>query len=82
MSVGIVGPIGPGPLGRNPLKLETAYDLLQPPKELNVTINDASQEMIIRWQRSCALEASRYPTYIVSIGCHASDLETAVQSPG
>uniref|UniRef100_A0A2M4B8R2 Sortilin-related receptor n=1 Tax=Anopheles marajoara TaxID=58244 RepID=A0A2M4B8R2_9DIPT len=67
VSVGIVGPIGPGPLGRNPLKLETAYDLLQPPKELNVTINDASQEMIIKWQRSCALEATRYPTYIITV---------------
>ncbi|XP_055591990.1 sortilin-related receptor-like [Uranotaenia lowii] len=67
ISVGIVGPIGPGPLGRNPLKLDTPYNNTLPPKELNVDINDTSHEMIIQWKHSCSLESSSYPTYIISV---------------
>lgn len=70
VSVGIVGPIGPGPLGRNPLKLDTPYNNTLPPKELTVDISGTSHnssEMIIQWKHSCALESSSYPKYIVSI---------------
>ncbi|XP_052861860.1 sortilin-related receptor-like [Anopheles cruzii] len=67
VSVGIVGPIGPGPLGRNPLKLETAYNRMLPPKDLNVHINETSQEMTIEWQHSCTLEATVYPAYIITV---------------
>uniref|UniRef100_A0A182QTE4 Sortilin-related receptor n=1 Tax=Anopheles farauti TaxID=69004 RepID=A0A182QTE4_9DIPT len=68
VSVGIVGPIGPGPLGRNPLKLETAYNHTLPPKDLTVDINETSQEMTIEWQHSCALDlGSTYPAYIISV---------------
>uniref|UniRef100_A0AAG5DRM1 Sortilin-related receptor n=1 Tax=Anopheles atroparvus TaxID=41427 RepID=A0AAG5DRM1_ANOAO len=67
VSVGIVGPVGPGPLGRNPLKIETAYNRTLPPKELTVEIIEASQEMIIEWQHSCALDLSVYPSYIIKV---------------
>lgn len=67
VSVGIVGPVGPGPLGRNPLKLETAYNRTLPPKELTVDIIEASQEMTIEWQHSCALDLGVYPAYIVKV---------------
>ncbi|XP_001688250.2 sortilin-related receptor [Anopheles gambiae] len=67
VSVGIVGPIGPGPLGRNPLKLETAYNRTLPPKELTVDINETSQEMTIEWQHSCALDLTAYPAYIITV---------------
>uniref|UniRef100_A0A182RW24 Sortilin-related receptor n=1 Tax=Anopheles funestus TaxID=62324 RepID=A0A182RW24_ANOFN len=67
VSVGIVGPIGPGPLGRNPLKLETAYNRTLPPKELTVVINETSQEMTIEWQHSCALDLGAYPSYIITV---------------
>ncbi|XP_038113433.1 sortilin-related receptor [Culex quinquefasciatus] len=70
VSIGIVGPIGPGPLGRNPLKLDTPYNNTLPPKELTVDISDSSQinsEMIIQWKHSCSLESSAYPNYIISV---------------
>ncbi|XP_053670657.1 sortilin-related receptor-like [Anopheles nili] len=67
VSVGIVGPIGPGPLGRNPLKLETAYNRMLAPKELTVDINETSHEMTIEWQHSCALDMSVYPAYIITV---------------
>lgn len=70
VSVGIVGPIGPGPLGRNPLKLDTPYNNTLPPKELNVDISGTghnSSEMIIQWKHSCALESPTYPQYIISV---------------
>ncbi|XP_058466286.1 sortilin-related receptor-like [Malaya genurostris] len=70
VSVGIVGPIGPGPLGRNPLKLDTPYNNTLPPKELTVDISETSQiysEMIIQWKHSCSLESSSYPNYIISV---------------
>lgn len=67
VSVGIVGPVGPGPLGRNPLKIETAYNRTLPPKELTVDINETSQEMTIEWQHSCALDLTVYPSYIIKV---------------
>lgn len=75
VSVGIVGPIGPGPLGRNPLKLDTPYNNTLPPKELNVDIVETSQiysEMIIQWKHSCSLESSAYPSYITLLPLYST----------
>lgn len=70
VSVGIVGPVGPGPLGRNPLKLDTPYNNTLPPKELTVDITESSHlysEMKIQWKHSCSLETSSYPAYIITV---------------
>uniref|UniRef100_W4VRP1 Sortilin-related receptor n=1 Tax=Corethrella appendiculata TaxID=1370023 RepID=W4VRP1_9DIPT len=68
VSVGIVGPLGPGPLGRNPKTVNTLYNEKKPPRNLKVDINDTSREMIIQWEHSCPLQNNvAYPGYTISI---------------
>lgn len=61
VSVGIVGPIGPGPLSRSPKQLQTNYNNKKPPRNLKVSINDR-HEMNITWENSCpfVLEETGY----------------------
>lgn len=66
IGVGIVGPIGPGPLGKNPRSIETLYNERKPPKNLNVDIDEATHTMSISWDHSCPLKTNNaYPTYVV-----------------
>lgn len=65
IGVGIVGPTGPGPLGKNPRAIETHYSERKPPKNLSVTFNDSKQTMDISWEHSCSLNNRDYPNYIV-----------------
>lgn len=64
VSVGIVGPIGPGPLARSPKRLETHYNSKKPPRNLNAVVND-HHEMVISWQNSCPF-VQEETGYIVS----------------
>lgn len=66
IGVGIVGPIGPGPLGKNPRAIETHYSERKPPKNLSVSFDDDKQTMEISWEHSCSLNSKDYPDYIVS----------------
>lgn len=51
-AVGIVGPIGPGPLPRNPLIIETPPNDRRAPINLAADINE-SKQMNIKWQHNC-----------------------------
>jgi len=65
IGVGIVGPVGPGPLGKNPKSIETHYSERKPPKNLQVVFDDVQHSMDITWDHSCALPNSQYPNYTV-----------------
>jgi hypothetical protein len=67
IGVGIVGPVGPGPLGKNPRAIETHFSERKPPKNLSVSFDDTKHTMTISWDHSCSLSSNRYPNYIVSI---------------
>lgn len=66
IGIGIVGPIGPGPLGKNPRVIETKFNDKKPPKNLSVSFDDTKQTMEISWEHSCSLPSTRYPSYLVS----------------
>lgn len=67
IGIGIVGPVGPGPLGKNPRAIETHFSERKPPKNLSVSFDDTQHTMEISWEHSCSLRSSKYPNYIVSI---------------
>lgn len=67
IAVGIVGPNGPGPLGKNPRAIETPYSHKKPPKNLAVSFDETKQTMDISWEHSCSLSNKDYPDYIVSL---------------
>lgn len=66
VGVGIVGPVGPGPLGKNPRAIETHYNERKPPKNLSVSFDDDKRTMEISWEHSCSLSSKDFPNYIVS----------------
>jgi sortilin-related receptor len=66
IGVGIVGPVGPGPLGKNPRPIETHFNEKKPPKNLSVAFDDVKKTMDVSWEHSCSLSNSDYPNYIVS----------------
>ena len=65
IGVGIVGPVGPGPLGKNPREIETHYSERKPPKNLSVSFDDDKHTMDISWEHSCSLKNNDYPNYFV-----------------
>lgn len=67
IGVAIIGPVGPGPLGKNPRVIETHYSERKPPKNLQVSFDDTHRTMNIQWDHSCALSNNQYPSYVVSI---------------
>lgn len=66
IGVGIVGPVGPGPLGKNPRAIETHYSERKPPRNLAVSFDEDKQTMELTWEHSCSLSNKDYPNYIVS----------------
>lgn len=66
IGVGIVGPVGPGPLGKNPRAIETHYSERKPPKNLSATFDENKGTMDITWNHSCSLNNKDFPNYIVS----------------
>lgn len=66
IAVGIVGPTGPGPLGKNPRAIETHYSERKPPRNIAVSFDESQQSMDISWDHSCSLINNNYPDYIVS----------------
>jgi hypothetical protein len=65
IGIGIVGPVGPGPLGKNPRTVETHFSEKKPPKNLSVSFDDTKQTMAISWEHSCSLASTKYPNYTV-----------------
>lgn len=66
IGIGIVGPVGPGPLGKNPRAIETHYSDRKPPRNLSVSFDEVKNSMDISWDHSCSLNNKDYPNYIVS----------------
>lgn len=67
IAVGIIGPIGPGPLGKNPKPIETMYSERKQPKHLQAEIDENSHSLHISWEHSCPLRSNNlYPDYVVS----------------
>lgn len=66
IGVGIIGPVGPGPLNKNPRAFETHFSDRKAPKNLSVSFDDTKHTMEISWEHSCSLTTAKYPSYIVS----------------
>lgn len=83
ISVGIVGPRGPGPLGRNPLNLETEYDEKSPPRNVVVAVDPKQHTMTVSWENNCPL-ASHNPSYVITLHelTHNTTSTVVVKSPG
>ncbi|XP_044750079.1 sortilin-related receptor-like [Coccinella septempunctata] len=65
-TVGVVGPLGYGPLSRNWIELTTSPDPKAPPKKLTVTKDDGNPlRMKLRWIPSC--ETSEGVSYIIKV---------------
>lgn len=83
VSVGIVGPRGPGPLGRNPLTLETEYNEKSPPRNVRTDIDAKTHEMKVTWENNCPM-ASANPSYVITLHelTHNTTSSIVVKSPG
>lgn len=66
VSVGIWGPIGPGPLSHNPKSIETEANDKKPPRKLHAYVNPKTRYMIITWEHNCP-GAHKYPSYVLKI---------------
>lgn len=66
ISVGIVGPKGPGPLSREPLTLDTNIKENSPPRTIKTNIDSKTSELFVAWEHSCPF-ADTYPGYIINV---------------
>lgn len=71
ISVGIVGPVGPGPLV-SPKTFQTKYNEKKPPRNAKATMNDATHEIEVTWEHSCPFNVSIPLSYRITL----SDLST------
>jgi hypothetical protein len=63
--VGVIGPIGLGPLSPNPSTLITRFNMNAAPKNLTVTSDPHNETvMIIQWRSSCPAMTDKV-TYMV-----------------
>lgn len=67
VGVALAGPVGPGPLLRNPLILDTPYNESKPPRNLRASINEANGTMNITWEHNCPLTGQYPPSYVLKI---------------
>ncbi|KAG4075464.1 hypothetical protein HA402_015117 [Bradysia odoriphaga] len=66
ISVGIIGPKGPGPLSREPLSLATNIKEDSPPRSIRATVDTNTKDLIVIWEHSCPF-ADKYPGYVINI---------------
>lgn len=66
ISVGIVAPIGPGPL-LSPKIFETKYNESKPPRNVKATMNVEKHQIEITWEHNCPLLGQYPPSYLVTI---------------
>lgn len=71
VSVGIVGPVGPGPLSP-PKTYQTKYNELKPPRNVKATMDTDKHEIELTWEHNCPLFGKYPPSYIV----HLTELTT------
>lgn len=60
ISVGIVGPVGPGPLV-SPKIYETKYNETKPPRNVKATMNTQEHQIELTWEHNCPLHG-QYPS--------------------
>lgn len=66
VSVGIVAPIGPGPLS-SPKTYQTKYNELKPPRNVKATMDTDKHEIELTWEHNCPLFGKYPPSYIVNL---------------
>lgn len=67
VGVALAGPVGPGPLMRNPIILDTPYNENKPPRNVRTSIDEARHTMNITWEHNCPLMGQYPPSYILKI---------------
>lgn len=67
VNVALAGPIGPGPLQRNPLILDTPYNENKPPRNVRANIDEIKHTMNITWEHNCPLTGQYPPSYMLTI---------------
>lgn len=75
ISVGILGPIGPGPLVA-PKIYETKYNETKPPRNVKASMNADEHQIELTWEHNCPLHGHIPSGYIVTL----TDLSTNVSS--
>lgn len=66
ISVGIVKPVGPGPLGRSPITLETNLNDKKPPRQLSAKLDMDKKIITLTWQHNCP-QTHIYPSYLITV---------------
>ncbi|XP_055389216.1 sortilin-related receptor-like [Condylostylus longicornis] len=66
ISVGIVGPLGPGPLSHDPIAFETTLNDRKPPRNLIANVDRKTRKMTIEWDHNCAL-SKVFPAYLITV---------------
>lgn len=66
VSVGIVGPIGPGPLVA-PKIYESKYNESKPPRNIKASMNAAEHQIELTWEHNCPLHGQYPPAYIITL---------------
>lgn len=65
VSVGIIGPVGPGPLS-SPIIYETKYNENKPPRNVKAHMNLDTRELELTWEHNCPLSGQYPESYIIS----------------
>lgn len=66
ISVGIVGPTGPGPLPHNPTLLTTPYNENKPPRNLQAKLVE-NKQLEITWEHNCPLIGQYPEVYVIRV---------------
>lgn len=65
ISIGILGPVGPGPLS-SPIIQETKYNENKPPRNVKANMNPDTHVLEITWEPNCPLLRQYPSSYIIS----------------
>lgn len=66
VSVGIVAPVGPGPLAA-PKIYKTKYNEIKPPRNVKATMDTENHAIALTWEHNCPLSGKYPPSYIVTL---------------
>lgn len=66
ISVGIVGPVGPGPL-LSPKIYDTKYNEKKPPRNVKATMNVENHSIDLTWESSCPLLGQNPSSYLIAV---------------
>lgn len=66
ISVGIFGPVGPGPLV-SPKTYETKYNESKPPRNVEAKMNEVKHQIELSWEHNCPLHGQYPSSYMVTL---------------